>query len=170
MTFEAAVRLTEILLAVVVIQQSLEHLATPAHNRWLFLSRIACCLFLLSGWQSTWATGGLAALSLVFSDLLFWIWVLPLLLGMPFLRLYLLAEHGRCAFVANLFENARTTYTNRIVRFLAWNMPYHVEHHAIPNVPFHNLPALHQEMLGHHKVISDGYAAFTKEYVQDLRG
>jgi fatty acid desaturase len=113
---------------------------------------------------------GLATLSLVFSDLLFWIWVLPLLLGMPFLRLYLLAEHGRCAFVANMFENTRTTYTNRIVRFLAWNMPYHVEHHAIPNVPFHNLPALHQEMLGHHKVISDGYAAFTKEYVQDLRG
>ena len=110
----------------------------------------------------------LAWTSFAFTDLLLWIWIVPLLIGMPFLRLYLLAEHGRCAFVANMFENTRTTYTNRIIRFLAWNMPYHVEHHAIPNVPFHRLPDLHQEMKGHHKVTSQGYSEFTKTYVKDL--
>lgn len=110
----------------------------------------------------------LALTSFAFTDLLLWIWTLPLLFGMPFLRLYLLAEHGRCAFVANMFENTRTTYTNRIVRFLAWNMPFHVEHHAIPNVPFHRLPDLHQEMRGHHRVTSQGYSEFTKTYVKDL--
>lgn len=110
----------------------------------------------------------LALTSFAFTDLLLWIWVLPSLIGMPFLRLYLLAEHGRCAFVANMFENTRTTFTNRLVRFLAWNMPYHVEHHTIPNVPFHRLPDLHHEMKGHHRVTAQGYSEFTKEYVKDL--
>lgn len=111
---------------------------------------------------------GVAGVSLFFTPLLFWIWILPCLLGQPFLRLYLLAEHGRCAFVADMFRNTRTTYTNRIIRFLAWNMPYHIEHHSLPQVPFHKLPDLHNHMQGHHKVTSDGYSAFTREYVQGL--
>ncbi|WP_281966412.1 fatty acid desaturase [Roseovarius nanhaiticus] len=107
--------------------------------------------------------------SLAFTPLLFWICLLPVLVGQPFLRLYLLAEHGRCAFVSNMLENTRTTYTNRIVRFLAWNMPYHIEHHTLPNVPFHQLPALHAHMQGHHGVTQAGYAAFTADYARDLR-
>lgn len=110
----------------------------------------------------------LAGLSLFVTPLLWWVWVLPCLLGQPFLRLYLLAEHGRCAFVANMFENTRTTYTNRIIRFLAWNMPYHVEHHTLPQVPFHRLKDLHDLMQGQHAVTSDGYAAFTADYVRSL--
>jgi fatty acid desaturase len=110
----------------------------------------------------------LCALTLLASPLLFWVWWLPCLLGQPFLRLYLLAEHGRCALVANMLENTRTTFTNRAVRFLAWNMPYHVEHHSLPQVPFHQLPALHEQMKGHHRVTADGYARFTAEYVRDL--
>lgn len=108
-------------------------------------------------------------LSLVVTPLLFWVWILPCVLGQPFLRLYLLAEHGRCAFVANMFENTRTTYTNRVIRFLAWNMPYHVEHHSLPQVPFHKLPELHGRMQGHHKVLSNGYREFTAEFVGDLK-
>ena len=115
------------------------------------------------------AVYALALLSLAFTPLLFWVWLLPCLLGQPFLRLYLLAEHGRCPFVANMLENTRTTYTNRIIRFLAWNMPYHVEHHSLPNVPFHKLPELHDRMRGHHRVTSPGYAAFTAEYTRHLR-
>ncbi|MEL6409620.1 MAG: fatty acid desaturase [Pseudomonadota bacterium] len=111
----------------------------------------------------------IASLSLFFSPFLFWVWLLPILLGQPFLRLYLLAEHGRCAFVANMFENTRTTYTNRFVRFLAWNMPYHVEHHSIPQVPFHKLPELHDLMQGKHKAVSNSYSEFTAEFVSDLR-
>jgi len=111
----------------------------------------------------------LALASLAVTPLLFWVWLLPCLVGQPFLRLYLLAEHGRCAFVANMFENTRTTYTNRIIRFLAWNMPYHVEHHTLPNVPFHRLPELHGHMQGRHAVTSEGYAAFTADYAKALR-
>lgn len=111
----------------------------------------------------------LALASLAVTPLLFWAWILPCLLGQPFLRLYLLAEHGRCPFVANMFENTRTTHTNRIVRFLAWNMPYHVEHHTLPGVPFHKLPELHGHMQGRHRVTADGYAAFTADYAAHLR-
>lgn len=71
-----------------------------------------------------------AGLSLLWTDLLLWVWVVPVLLGQPFLRLYLLAEHGDCPEVANMFENTRTTFTTRAVRWLAWNMPFHVEHHV----------------------------------------
>jgi fatty acid desaturase len=42
--------------------------------------------------------------------------------------------------------NSRTVYMNPIVRFLYWNMNYHVEHHMFPMVPYHALPALHEEM------------------------
>jgi len=103
--------------------------------------------------------------SLAWSPVLFWVWLLPALVGQPFLRLYLLAEHGDCPFVANMFENTRTTYTSRIVRFLAWNMPYHVEHHVYPAVPFHRLPELHLRMRQELKVTAEGYAAFTKDYL-----
>ncbi len=107
----------------------------------------------------------LALCSLLISPLLLWTWIVPVLLGQPALRLYLLAEHGDCPFVANMFENTRTTFTNRIVRFLAWNMPYHVEHHVFPAVPFHRLPDLHLKMRDALKVTADGYSAFTRDYL-----
>lgn len=96
-------------------------------------------------------------------------WLLPYLIGQPFLRLYLLAEHGRCPMVANMFENSRTTFTNRIVRFLAWNMPYHAEHHAYPTVPFHKLPLLHRLAADSLKSTSDGYIEFHEGYLQMVR-
>lgn len=92
-------------------------------------------------------------------------WLLPVLLGQPALRLFLLAEHGDCPQVANMFENTRTTFTTAVVRFLAWNMPYHVEHHVYPAVPFHQLPQLHQRMRDELRVTADGYAAFAKAYL-----
>ncbi len=110
------------------------------------------------------------ALSLFFSPLVFWLWVVPALIGQPFLRLYLLAEHGHCPPVANMLENTRTTLTNRLIRALAWNMPYHAEHHAMPMVPFHHLPALHTDIQSHLKSVSNGYAEFTLSYARDLTG
>lgn len=110
----------------------------------------------------------LAILSLLFSPLMFWVWMLPLAVGQPVLRLYLLAEHGRCPPVANMLENSRTTFTSRLVRALAWNMPYHAEHHAYPNVPFHKLPTLHRHTRAHLKSTSNGYSEFAQDYVRDL--
>ena len=101
---------------------------------------------------------------------LLWLWIVPLILGFPALRLYLLAEHGRCPEVEDMFLNTRTTLTTRIVRFLAWNMPYHAEHHAMPSVPFHKLPILHDMTATHLGQVSDGYSDFSKAYVSSFRG
>jgi fatty acid desaturase len=64
-----------------------------------------------------------------------------------------------------MFENTRTTFTTALVRFLAWNMPYHVEHHVFPAVPFYQLPRLHQMMKADLRETADGYAAFTRAYL-----
>ena len=111
----------------------------------------------------------LVGVTLFWSSLILWVWLVPLVLGTPFLRLYLLAEHGRCPAVANMFENTRTTLTNRAVRFLAWNMPYHAEHHAWPTVPFHHLPEVHEMAAAHLKQVSPGYGAFLREFVEEDR-
>ncbi len=42
--------------------------------------------------------------------------------------------------------NTRTVLMNPINRFLYWNMNYHIEHHMFPMVPYHQLPALHEEI------------------------
>lgn len=111
----------------------------------------------------------LAGASLLWTDVLLWVWIVPVLLGQPFLRLYLLAEHGDCPKVVDMFANTRTTFTNAVVRFLAWNMPYHVEHHVFPSVPFHNLPALHRLIKAHLQVTADGYIAFSRDYLARRR-
>ena len=43
--------------------------------------------------------------------------------------------------------NTRTVYMNPLFRFMYLNMNYHLEHHMFPMVPYHQLPALHQEVL-----------------------
>ncbi len=107
--------------------------------------------------------------SLFWTPAALWVWLVPVVLGQPFLRLYLLAEHGDCPKVANMFENTRTTFTTALVRFFAWNMPYHVEHHVYPAVPFHLLPELHKLMREELRVTAEGYAAFTKDYLERRR-
>jgi fatty acid desaturase len=112
----------------------------------------------------------LAGLSLMVTPVLFWVWLLPVLLGQPCLRLYLLAEHGDCPLVADMFQNTRTTFTTALMRRLAWNMPFHTEHHVWPQVPFHRLPALHDRMRAHLAVTADGYMAFTAAYLARRTG
>ncbi|WP_205624970.1 fatty acid desaturase [Geminicoccus roseus] len=113
----------------------------------------------------------LAAGSVAFgSTALWWAWLAPILLGQPFLRAYLLAEHTRCPHVANMLENTRTTFTTRVVRFVAWNMPYHAEHHAYPTVPFHQLPALHEHARAYLRQTERGYARFHQKLARALAG
>lgn len=109
----------------------------------------------------------LASLALGTTSLL-WSWLIPILIGQPFLRAYLLAEHARCPHVANMLENTRTTFTTALVRFVAWNMPYHAEHHAYPAVPFHKLPEFHRIVREHLRTTESGYISFNRHYVRTL--
>ena len=97
-----------------------------------------------------------------------WLWVVPVMVGHLFLRPYLLAEHTGCAENANMLENTRTTYTNAFVRFFAWNMPFHAEHHAYPAVPFYALPALNTLLAEHTTNSARGYRAATADVLRKV--
>lgn len=97
------------------------------------------------------------------------LWLLPLLLGQPFLRAYLLAEHTGCPETADMLANTRTTVSTAAVRRLMWNMPYHTEHHVFPAVPFHALPALNRAMADRLLELESGYVAFHGRYLAAIR-
>lgn len=103
------------------------------------------------------------------STFLLWYWVIPALLGQPMLRLYLLAEHSGCPRSGDMLENSRTTYTNALVRLLAWNMPFHAEHHAWPSVPFHALPQANALIAQRLRTTAPGYRAALREIWNRLR-
>jgi hypothetical protein len=65
MSLEAAARLTEVLLAMALIQQGVEHLRGLRDERALFLARTALCLLVISGLAAPWPLVGLAMLSLL---------------------------------------------------------------------------------------------------------
>ena len=95
-------------------------------------------------------------------------WLLPVLLGQPALRLFLLAEHTGCPHVADMLHNSRTTLTGAALRRLAWNMPYHAEHHAFPSVPFHALPALHRAIGASVAIVAPGYVRVHRRLLASL--
>lgn len=102
------------------------------------------------------------------STVLLWVWLLPLLVGLPFLRLYLLCEHTLCPESDDGFANTRTTLSNPLVRFLMWNLPYHAEHHLFPNIPFHHLPEAHVHLRPHLKHVARSYTGVQREIVRSF--
>jgi len=97
-----------------------------------------------------------------------WVWFIPLLIGLPLLRLYLMCEHTLCPNSDDGFANTRTTLSNPLVRFLMWNLPYHAEHHLFPNIAFHNLPEAHRHLRPHLKYVAKGYIQVQGEIVRSL--
>jgi fatty acid desaturase len=107
---------------------------------------------------------------LIESDALLIYWIVPVLIGQPFLRLYLMAEHTGCALSSDMLANSRTTMTNGAMRFIAWNMPFHAEHHAFPSVPFHALPAVHRLLRDDLKVVARGYIGVQRAILAGFAG
>jgi fatty acid desaturase len=118
-----------------------------------------------------WAVyAAVLAASLIFrSDAALIYWILPAMLGQPFLRMYLLAEHGGCVTNDDPYANTRTTYTNRSVRMLAWQMPFHVEHHAYPAVPFHALWRVNERIRSRIEVSAPGYGSVQRALIRRMR-
>ncbi|MFC5650603.1 fatty acid desaturase family protein [Paenibacillus solisilvae] len=65
--------------------------------------------------------------------------------------------------------NSRTIYMNPVLRFLYWNMNYHVEHHMFPMVPYHNLSRLHKEIKADCPEARPSFLAALKEVIAALR-
>lgn len=99
---------------------------------------------------------------------LLWVWVIPLLIGLPLLRLYLVCEHTLCPNSDDGFSNTRTTISNPIVRFLMWNLPYHAEHHLFPNIAFYRLPEAHRYLRPHLKFVAKGYVQVNREIIKSF--
>ncbi len=114
---------------------------------------------------------GVAGLSLWSgSTLALTFWVVPALLGQPFLRAYLLAEHHGCPESRDMMLNSRTTESNAALRWLAWNMPYHGAHHAYPALPFFALPAAQDILAARPWTRAPGYLDFHKRVIDGFLG
>lgn len=93
-------------------------------------------------------------------------WLLPLIIGQPFLRMILLADHTACSLDSNALSNTRTTYTLPFIRFLMWEMPFHAEHHRYPKIPFHSLAKAHRHLKPHLKyVMTDGFLGAQRQII-----
>jgi fatty acid desaturase len=92
---------------------------------------------------------GVAALALAAQSILpiLFIGPLPAMYGAWVHILTGITQHGGLA--ENVLDhrlNSRTVYMNPVLRFIYWNMNYHIEHHMFPMVPYHALPALHEDL------------------------
>ena len=69
----------------------------------------------------------------------------PNIYGGIFLQFLVMTQHGGLkADTWDHRESTRTFYTNPFLGWLCYlNMQYHIEHHIFPQVPFYNLPKLH---------------------------
>jgi len=102
------------------------------------------------------------------TTVLLWVWIFPLLIGAPLLRLYLLCEHTLCPNSDDGFANTRTTLCNPLLRFLMWNLPYHAEHHLLPSIAFHHLPEAHQYLKPHLEFVARSYLQTNREIVRSF--
>jgi fatty acid desaturase len=92
---------------------------------------------------------------------------LPLAIGQPILRFVLLAEHGGCSFEQDGLKNTRTTLTLAPLRWLMWNMSYHVEHHLYPSIPFHALARAHGWLGPWAEQLADGYLRLNYDFCRN---
>jgi fatty acid desaturase len=91
--------------------------------------------------------GLIALLSIALHSALAWeLWLLPMVVMKPVHQLQNIIEHLGLPHVSSITENTRSTRTNALMRWLAWNMQYHTAHHAFPGVPCYRLAELHRQM------------------------
>jgi fatty acid desaturase len=107
------------------------------------------------------------AISLIFQQPWFFtLWLFPLAVGQPILRLILLAEHTGCTNDDNPLTNTRTTLT--WLPLALWNISFHAEHHLYPSIPFHALPQAHRQLKENFAVVEDGYLKVQRDIVNSF--
>jgi fatty acid desaturase len=97
--------------------------------------------------EARWHLSGYAAIAFVSVVMNSWaavlLWLAPLVVMKFVHQLQNTIEHLGLPHEADVFTNTRSTRTNALMRWVAWQMQYHTAHHAFPGVPFHRLRALH---------------------------
>lgn len=93
--------------------------------------------------------GAIAVVSFYFSNpLALMLWLAPLMVMKFSHEIQNIVEHNGLPMIPDVLANTRSIKTNRLWRWMAWNMQYHCDHHLFAMVPFYNLPALHQHLRG----------------------
>jgi fatty acid desaturase len=87
------------------------------------------------------------------------LWLAPLIAMKCVHQLQNTIEHLGLAHTDDLLSNTRSTRTNPVMRWLAWQMQYHTAHHAFPAVPFHRLRQLDEALFA-----AQGLAAPSMSY------
>ena len=95
-----------------------------------------------------------------------WLWLVPRVIAEPYMRLVRMTEHGGCDHLIDVTRNTRSVVAWLPMRWLAWNMSWHAEHHALPAVPFHRLGVLHR-LIGSRLRVSPSYHAAYREMIGD---
>jgi len=111
----------------------------------------------------------IVSLSIYFSSTFFLIyWLIPRILGEPFLRLVRMVEHTGKDETADMIHNTRTSFPSSFLKFLYWNMPYHIEHHLYASVPFHKLPKFHKLIKAHTDEVEPSILSVHLEIVKQI--
>lgn len=111
----------------------------------------------------------IASLSIYFNTTFFLIyWFIPRILGEPFLRLVRMVEHTGKDETADMIHNTRTSFPSFFLKFLYWNMPYHVEHHLYASVPFYKLPKFHKLIKPHTDELEPSILAVHLEILKQI--
>ncbi len=71
------------------------------------------------------------------------VWLAPMLVMKFVHQMQNTIEHLGLPHAGDVLHNTRSTRTNALMRWMAWQMQYHTAHHAFPGVPFHRLRDLH---------------------------
>jgi fatty acid desaturase len=97
--------------------------------------------------EARWHLLGYAAMALLSlglrSDAALVLWLAPMLVMKFVHQLQNTIEHLGLPHSGDVLQNTRSTRTNAVMRWMAWQMQYHTAHHAFPGVPFHRLRELH---------------------------
>ena len=121
-------------------------------------------------WVFLGVYGGIATISVwlgSYAALIYWL--LPRIVGESVERMVRMSEHVGCARSPDMLENSRTILTRVPYRWLCWNMPFHSAHHAVPQVPFHALPALNALLSGHLQEVRRSYPAAVAALIRNAR-
>ena len=96
----------------------------------------------------TACVAGYAAIAVLSFFLKSWaaviLWLAPMLVMKFVHQLQNTIEHLGLPHDDDTLVNTRSTRTNAVLRWMAWQMPYHTAHHVFPGVPFHRLHELNK--------------------------
>ncbi len=103
------------------------------------------------------------------SSLALVLWLAPVLITKPLHHVQNIVEHTGLPLGHDVLATTRTIHVNPVLRWMAWNMQYHCEHHLFAAVPFYNLPALHRELSAHLRHEVRGYLGAARDVVASSR-